>query len=760
VILIVNLFDIDEKYQSHPNYPYRIHIKNIADSFDDEKHKQSAMFHDLGKLCKDFQTYINPDNPNKQKTTHAILGALLYVVKNNYQLDKKLFAVFLSVLRHHGNLNDVNELSEEFGDEDYLLDRNPEIEDKLSEIRDIISFDETVELEEICDCFVSDENFVEENNLGGIDSYYQIKETFSKLIFADKYEAIFKQKYTNDKTLNAEKYIKRLETHLSKKTNDLSPVRNSARTDILEKFSQNTYKSIYIIEAPTGVGKTFTALHLALEIVKQKKKNRIITALPMTSIIDQTYVEYSKIFEEDVLLKYHHLTSLKPRNADERNEEKSEQDYYKQKESFLTKSWSEDNVIITTFNQILNLFYSNRNRDLIKLWTLRNSVIILDEIQAIPRVLLKDFAKTISFLSKAFDIDFILMSATVPEIKDLLDNEITVELLDNKYFSKDFNNRYSLIFDKSIDSEERLIEAIENKFGENKSVLTVANSKPFALQLYSKLVENNGKNDIFLLSANFIPKHRKEIISEISRKLKNREKLILISTQVVEAGVDLDFDCGFREFAPFYAIVQTAGRVNRENRKEVKESASLIVCEQIGPSPYHNNDLLQEEVEELLPKNIRENNLLPFLRDYFKMSIGRTPPEMKLISKMEYLEFQKTVYTFNANFMQKQPWIMQLFIEIEDGIYEQFYEKLEILYEKLREKNLSLDKKMEIKNEIKEIYKQISQFVVNVPQKEVVNNEEFYKNSEMKVCRFDNLKECYSEKTGYYSPQIKSVVIF
>lgn len=747
----MNLFDIDEKYYSHPNYAYQKHINNIADSFGDESHKQSAMFHDLGKLCDDFQTYINPEHSNKQKTTHAIIGALVYLSKQSYKLDKNTLSIFLSILRHHGNLEDVNAMADNLGDDEDLLDCYSNLIEKFNEIAQIINFDKELDLEKCSNYFYSDDSFVEEKNLGGFDSYFRIKEVFSRLIFADKYEAIFKNKHQESRFENPDNYIEILEQHLLKKTNELSEVRNFARNDIIDKFNQNTDKSIFIIEAPTGIGKTFTALHLALEIVKQKNKKRLITALPMTSIIDQTYIEYSKIFSSNILLKYHHLTSIKPR--DEENS--------KQEDSYLTKSWAEDNVIITTFNQVLNLFYSNKNRDLIKFWTLRDSVIIMDEVQAIPRVLLKDFSKTISFLSKQFNIDFVLMSATVPEIKSLLDTDITIELLENKYFSKDFNNRYSLQFNETIDSEEQLINAIENQFNKGKSVLSVVNTKKLASRVFISLQANHSEHEVFLLSSYVIPKHREDVIKQISIKLKNKQQVILVSTQVVEAGVDLDFDCGFREFSPFYSIIQTAGRINRENRIEVKNTATLIITSQITPfTPYHSTDLLKEDVEEMLSNEVRENKLLPLLKKYFKVAIKRTPPEMKLKHRMDNLDFQEVFKTFNANFMREMPYLTQLFIEIEGGLYEQFRNKLDGLYENLKEKSIPLEKKMGIKIEIKEIYKQVSQFVINVAKDEVNDLESFYRDSEMKVCRYEDLGSCYTKTTGYFSAPEQSSNFF
>lgn len=745
----MNLFEIKDKYFSHPDYPYKRHIRNIADSFDDENHQFTAMYHDLGKLSSAFQTYIDPEHPNKKKTTHALIGALLFLYQHGNQLDKASLPVFLSILKHHGNLEDVNTLAYDLSDADDLLDSHPNLINALREIKAITGINHNLDLEECCNYFDSD-NFVKEGNLSGIDSYFHIKEVFSKLIFADKYEAIFKQKFIETPFENVKYYLGRLNVHLSKKVNNLSKIRNSAREDIIHNFSKNTNKSIFIIEAPTGIGKTFSALHLALEIISRKKKKRLITSLPMTSIIDQTFDEYSKIFDENILLKFHHLTFSKSYIINHDKEGEDEQEYFKQKDSYLTKSWAEDKVIITTFNQVLNLLYSNKNSDLIKFWTLRDSVIIMDEIQAIPRVLLQDFAKTISLLSNKLNIDFILMSATVPAIKSFLDPSLIAELLDNKYFTLDFNNRYALRFDNKIVSEDDLLVSIIRQHQNKKSILTVVNSKKFAYRVYNCLIEKyKEKDNIFLLSSSFIPKHRKEIISKISKLLEDEEPPILISTQVIEAGVDLDFDYGFREFSPFYSIIQTAGRVNRENRESVKSSATLVVFPEIGYSPYHQNDLLKKEVVGLLSEEIRENNLLPLLKKYFSIAIKRTPIEMLLYEKMQNLEFQKVIKIFNDNYMKEFPYTVPLFVEIEEGLYEEFHCALENLYETLKNKNLPLEKKMEIKIQIKDIYKEVSQYVINVSMKNVANLGSFYKDSEMKVCVYSELKNCYSPTTGF-----------
>lgn len=743
----MNLFNVDDKYLSHPNYSYNKHIQNIADSFDDSNHKVSAMFHDLGKLAEAFQTYIDESNPNNFKTTHSLESAFIYLSECYNKLDINTFPIFMSILKHHGNLENVNELSKRLDFSEFVLSNFPNINRTITEILEIIKLDNNFDLDECCDFFDTD-NFVNKYYLSGLNTYFKIKEIFSRLIFADKYEAIFKESYHETTFTNTGFYITKLLNLISNKHNNLSSIRNQARNDIIKKYKKNSDKRIFLIEAPTGIGKTFIALHLALEITKDKNKKRIINALPMTSIIDQTFKEYSEIFESDILMKYHHLSFSKEYfNPDK--EKRNEEDFYKQKDSFISKSWSEDNVIITTFNQLLNLFYSNKNRDLIKFWTLRDSVIILDEIQAIPRVLLKDFSQTINFLTKYLNIDFILMSATIPDIKGFIDKSLLCELLDNKYYKLDFNNRYELRIDNSINNESKLVNEILVKHKKGNSILAVLNTKKLALKIFTELLELGLDDNLFLLSSLFIPKHRKKKLSDLKCALLKKKKIILISTQVVEAGVDLDFDIGFREFSPLYSIIQTAGRVNRENRIEVKDTAELIIIPELGYSPYHQNDILKEILSDLLKEKIRENDLLPLLKKYFEIAIKRTPPETLLIGKMENLEYENVIKIFNNHFMKSSPFLTTVFIEYEENLYNLFQEKLINLYNKLQNKDLKLEEKMELKVSIKEIYKQISFYVINVPKLQADILPPFYKESEMKVCEYGMIKDFYSYKTGW-----------
>lgn len=751
----MTLFDIDAKYRSHPGYPLKWHQANAADSFEEAFHKESALFHDIGKLTQEFQNYIDPDKKGKA-TTHSLESALIYLVYKNYRFSPEVFAVFYSILRHHGNLEDTNNyFYDRLSYPDDILDNYPNILKRLEKICQHLSLPFQIDLDEICSRFDSDE-FVQENHLSSIHNYFFVKEVFSRLIFSDKYEAIFKKSYLEGKAPNWDEYIPVLEKLVQSKKNELSAVRTQARKEILNNYRLNKNKSIFIIEAPTGIGKTFSALHLALAICRDKKKKRIINALPMTSIIDQAYDAYSDVLGEEELLKFHHLTHSKGYvfHESELNNEKISSSG--QQNDFIAMSWSSDRVIVTTFNQLLNVFYSNKNKDIVKFWTIRDSVIILDEIQAIPRVLIQDIAKTLSYLSKEFNIDFILMSATIPEIKEFISEKIVADLLDNKYFSMDFNNRYSIEINPRINDKDSLIATIKENFNRNDSLLCVVNSKKFSYDLFMELSESHGEflnSQLFFLNTNFIPKHRKEIIRDVKERLScsKNKKTLLISTQVVEAGVDLDFDFGIREFAPLFSMVQTAGRINRENREGVNTTAKLLVTDSIGYCPYHANDLLKDETIDLFTSIVNENKILPLLKTYFKIALDRTPKDPLLYQDMQILNYNSVNETYENNFMKAVPNLVPVFIEIEKNLYQSFHLQIESLYLNLQNTEISLEERMEYRSQLKGALKRISQYVVNIAKDEADDLQDFHKIVHMKVCPYKFVRDetKYSLKKGW-----------
>jgi len=682
----VNLFKVDESLWSHPNKPYINHISNIANSFDDEAHRISANFHDIGKLSSEFQSYIRKET--NKKTTHAIEGGYLFPFLID-RIDKDFLPTFFSIVKHHLSLSNIKDDVYKYGNN---FDNDFKSEQWIRKIK-TIKHNLGVSVEDDAEDFhgLFRQFYDNLESFMGIEAFFLFKQRYSRLILVDKFEAIFSKPYQNIEHFTQEKideHLQTLHSRIAKKQEEYpNEYRTNARETIFKNFEQKDDSNIYLIKAPTGIGKTFIALELALKIAQKHPKRRIITAIPFTSIIDQTHQEYEGVLGSGQVLKYHHLTKYQQDDTDEKEQ-------FSQK-VFLSDIWHE-HFIVTTFNQLLYTLFSNHNRDNVRLETLRDSVIIVDEVQNIPRTLLKSVSFIFNEFSKRYNIDFIIMSATMPNIYDEFEN---AQIVSNDSFYTEKNNRYILSYEENLGSYEALSEVI---FHEEGSVLCVVNTIEKAKTLY-KLIDNT---DCYLLTTHQTPQHRKEIIELIKCRLKHGEKIILISTQLIEAGVDLDFDVGYREFAPFGSIIQMAGRVNREGKRG--NPSEVMVFDYINgkEAPYHAIDLQADKIKELLKTPLEEINLLSNMDSYF-VDIKYETTNVDLKKYMKNLEFQTLFMKLNENFMPKQPWKVSLFIEQKQDHFREFIENREAIFEKY-------ENKFDAMNKVKDLEKDLGLYTISV----------------------------------------------
>lgn len=668
---------------SHPNKLYKNHIENIAKSFDDINHKECAKYHDFAKQSINFQNYINLNikdfdsqeelekQRKKLKTTHSFESAYVYFfTKENKNID---FIINLAViLKHHSNLKDFKTLINDLT----LIEQNltvPSIENNiLSSIKSANLDTQILSKDKIYKFIDFFEEILENSEeFRKIENFFKFKDRFSKLILADKFEAIFDKPYQNLPFLDSKtckNIIQNIQNEISSKPKN--EYKNSSRNIIFKNHENNKDKNKFLIKAPTGIGKTYIALELALKIAINKPKKRIITAIPFTSIIDQTFIEYQKVMPKDIsVLKYHHLSKY----TDDKNQKDDLSDEENQfsKKLFLADIWHE-NFIITTFNQLLNTFFSNSNRDNLRLETLRDSVIIIDEIQNISRVLLKDLSFVLNKFGEIYNIDFIIMSATMPKLN--LDNFQTIS--DDSFYSSK-QNRYTIIFDENIKNIDDLVNKINL---ENKSTLCVVNTITKAKTIYKNLEKDE---NLYILTTHQTPAHRADILEQIKEKLNNGVSVKLIATQLIEAGVDLSFEVGFRELAPFPSIIQMAGRVNRIGKPTASKCFvfDFLEIENLDKKlPYQGTDLQEEFIKDTLKNGIQEIEIFDYLEKYFTKTKEETT-HTQISKHMRNLEFQKINDIFNDKFMPKQPWKVSVFIESKSNEFSEFIEKREKILE-------------------------------------------------------------------------------
>ena len=682
------LFD---EFWSHPNKLLENHIKNMISAGDEELDKQVKLYHDIAKLKNNFQIYIRDTSNDKLDKNHSLLSAYFFLLNSKFDEIPTLFG-FLAIVSHHGDvlnsdrlvrednkfLGDNFENSKELKYWDEVADaaKNIEIYSRLSTSKD--EFLKKAMSLQIFSCRLIYRNFTYKD-------FIDFKSLYSNLVYSDKFEAIFSMPKQETKDIP----IDVLEGDIQ----SLPPnkKRDTFRNFVLNNFDEN-YK-LFTLTAPTGYGKTLTALNFALKF----NKSRIIYALPFTSIIDQTYDIIAKIYENsDISVsKAHHKTTIDEKNL-------TEEDRYS-KIKFLMESFSGE-INITTLYQLIFALFGNKNKDNVKFNQLKNSVVIIDEAQAIPYKFRKDFILLCEIISQRLGTIFIFMSATMPIIK----SENFKEISNLDYFSK--QDRYVIKW-LDISSEDGLLEKI-CETARDKNTLAVVNTIKKAQELFVKLRE---KFNCFCLNGYMYDDHKHATIEAVRCAIdKSKDdplasKILLISTQSIEAGVDLDFDVGFREVSPISSIIQTAGRVNR-HFGEIR--GELYVFPEISKFTnliYGDLQKVSKAILEIFKqREVRESEILEISNLYFQ-KISDQLENLYIESEIKKLEFE--------NINQKIEEIMKdnhkqtLIIEPEANFIKDFEDKI------LEIKNSPNDE-FTIRDILKNHIRKLSKFSINVTLKD------------------------------------------
>lgn len=328
-------------------------------------------------------------------------------------------------------------------------------------------------------------------------------------------------------------------------------------------------QKIFTITSPTGSGKTLAALNFAIKLrhrlaQEQGAAPRIIYALPFTSIIDQNYNVFEKVLSllpdfaansSRYLLKHHHLADISYVS-----EEVAAESLPLDKSLLLIESW-ESEIIVTTYVQLFHTIFSSKNRLLKKYHNLAGSIIILDEVQNLPVEYWPLARHMLRWLAEAGKCTIIMMTATQPLI---FSRNEAMELVPNPKQSFQALDRIYFHIHHQRQELREFAAHFASQLEPDKSYAVILNTIKSSLQFF-RFLEKSGilSHELFYLSTNIVPDHRWQRIADMRQKLEHRSPIILVSTQVIEAGVDLDFDIIYRDLAPIDSMVQAAGRANR-----------------------------------------------------------------------------------------------------------------------------------------------------------------------------------------------------
>lgn len=330
-------------------------------------------------------------------------------------------------------------------------------------------------------------------------------------------------------------------------TADLKLLVNRQRENVLRDClaAAEENPGIFSLTVPTGGGKTLASLAFALNHAQKFDKQRIIYVIPFTSIIEQNAKVFRGMVGNDSVLEHHCNFSV------------DEGDW---KTKLASENWDAP-VIVTTNVQFFDSFYANKPSKCRKLHNVANSIIIFDEVQAIPVENLKPCLEVIRELSLNYNVTSVLCTATQPAIH--FSESFKSGLKDVKEIIQNIPD----LFSKLKRTEETYIgqlsvQEIAGRLSGYKQVLCIVNTRQQALDIYNALPESN---ENFHLSALMYPAHRTKMFEKIKSLLDPSKKMPcrVISTQLIEAGVDIDFPCVFRSVAGIDSIAQAAGRCNR-----------------------------------------------------------------------------------------------------------------------------------------------------------------------------------------------------
>ena len=327
---------------------------------------------------------------------------------------------------------------------------------------------------------------------------------------------------------------------------------------------------IYTLKVPTGGGKTLASMKFALNHALQNKQNRIIYAIPYTSIVEQTSDIFHSIFGEVNVAEHSSNTDYEKSFDGEALVDDEEA-----RRRLVVQNW-EAPIIVTTNVQLFESLFSNKTSRSRKVHNIANSVIILDEVQTLPNELLKPTLAAMEVLSKIANVSFVLCSATQPNLEECFSFSSKVENIITDYpkLAKQLDNRVRYKTNLLFNPVE--LDNLAGRILQIPQVLCVVNSKKLARELYERVRNKTSEEGIYHLSAFMTPSHRSSVFEEIKHRLALGKQCRVISTQLIEAGVDLDFPVVFREIAGIDSILQAAGRCNREGKLKEKGTVEIF----------------------------------------------------------------------------------------------------------------------------------------------------------------------------------------
>ncbi len=430
------------------------------------------------------------------------------------------------------------------------------------------------------------------------------------------------------KNFSWDEYVNRFELYIQEHFTSTSDI-NLLRTKISDecKTSAKRDTGIYTLSVPTGSGKTIAAMRFALHHAKKHKKNRIFYIAPYISILEQNAKVYknmlSKTRDDDQYILEYHSNVINDFRKEHRTEEESEIMKY------LGENFSAP-IVLTTMVQFLNSLFSARKQSLRRLHRFQNAVMIIDEIQSIPIEVLSLLHLAINALHKLFNTTFVICSATIPHVQGGQDSRsknnksaIPINYENNSQLTANYDDENPFqrveiesMLHKGVLDQYRLSNFVIDRQKEYPSILIIANTRKAAKKIYDELKHRNLGIKVYHLSNNMCANHRFRVLKQI-RSHDINDHFIVVSTNLIEAGVDISVSSVIRSLTKLDSIIQAMGRCNRHGEFYKKGKLYIVQLEKDlentkGLKEVHAaKEVMQTKLYDFAKRPERyENNLL------------------------------------------------------------------------------------------------------------------------------------------------------
>lgn len=523
----------------------------------EEEARLAGRFHDFGKYGDLFQRLLVGA---EQGVDHALPGAAVLANGKKAALNP----IVEAICAHHSELISSSLLREKL--KASLCSDEPVV--SMSGKRSALSGKEAYQ--EAMDCFLQDfpnyklpriHRFHPDE--ATVDYYRNVQTMlFTRMLFSCLVDADYtvsaseeNESYADESentVFDAEAQLKTLEQYVmdirsgSSANSELNRLRDEL-FEICGDTGEQSEPGLFTLTAPTGTGKTLALLHFALRHCARWKKTRVILVLPFLTLTEQSAKTYRKVFPE--VLEDHSQSNLTDQ------------------ERLYSSRWRYP-VIISTSVKFFESLFASKPTDCRKLHSISNSVVLFDEAQSLPPELLEATLIAARELCRRYRCTMVFSTATQPDYRSI---RRIGDRWEPKEILPDHKRYYGAL--KRTNAEWRLdrttpFEKIAQEMLEEQNVCAIVNLRRHARKLYEILERDCQPDELFLISTDLCPAHRSEVIDEIKKRQEKSLRCVVVSTQCIEAGVDLDFAVVFRALAPLDSIVQAAGRCNRNGRKK------------------------------------------------------------------------------------------------------------------------------------------------------------------------------------------------